>query len=369
MEIGRIKDKLEELFSSNRIVFWNDAEGECEEHLKECLPQDVSIVRPDRDGQLKVKTIIEIESPSTKFLIYAPNSQPEPESDWLLDMRLYSRQFYADTSSMIVDDLGLQHHHMREHIQKRKKFFSSKQRVSALKKILLPQDMEKDIDRKMIAVIVKAENDKYSDILQELFSAYNFDDGLDHVPEVFKGIQKMELEVAFWDLAKEEFGYQQQEPSLRHFLTCLLVSDLYTALGDKLSNNVRQFVLPGGFVRDAAVCMSEWRDSVRLAHAYDQLSKLMAEALGIGNYLSHLSIESLKDPVTFFDIEKVCAGSIKQYILEHEDTLDKDYVGGFCRARQNMHWSNRRLGSAMDFNFPTRTLKCYCGFSRTELKK
>lgn len=93
--------------------------------------------------------------------------------------------------------------------------------------------------------------------------------------------------------------------------------------------------------------MSEWRDSVRMAGAYDTLSKMVAEALGIGNYIADIPLESLKDKgaVTFFDIEKVCAGRVKQYILEHEDTLDKDYVGAFCRERQNMHWANKRLGS------------------------
>jgi uncharacterized protein (TIGR02687 family) len=344
MEINRIKDKLEELFETHRVVFWNDSEGECEADLQACVPEGVSVLRPDIMGQLKTKVTIEIERPTDQFLVYAPVPEPDAKDDWLMDIRLYGRQFYADTASMIVDDLGLQHHHMREHIQQRKKFFASKQRVAALKAILLPQDMEKDIDRKMFAVLVKAENDRFSDIVQGLFCDYIFDEGLDYCPEAFKSIQKMDLEESFWALAREVFGYQQETPSLRHFLTCLLVSDLYTTLGAALSNNVRQFVLPGGFIRDAAVCMSEWRDSVRMASAYDHLSKMVAEALGIANYMIDVPVESLKDAVTFFDIERVCAGRIKQYMLEHEDTLDAGYVGSFCRARQNMHWSNKRLG-------------------------
>lgn len=345
MEISRIKDKLKELFETHRVVFWNDSEGECQSDLLECLPVGVTVLRPDTIGQLKTKVTIEIDNPTDRFLIYAPALPPESKDDWLMDIRLYGRQFFADTASMIVDDLGLQHHHIREHIQKRKKFFASKQRVSSLKSILLPQDVEKDIDRKMLAVMVQAENDRFSDIVQELFCDYEFDEGLDYCPEVFKSVQKMDLEESFWDLAREIFGYQQQAPSLRHFLTCLLVSDLFTTLGTALSNNVRQFILPGGFIRDAAVCMSEWRDSVRRASGYDHLSKMVAEALGMGNYITDVPLEALKDAVTFFDIEKVCAGRIKQYILEHEDTLDAGYVGSFCRARQNMHWSNKRLGS------------------------
>lgn len=345
MDIQKVKNKLEELFDSNRIVFWNDTEGECESDLQECIPDNVSVLRPDTIGQLKTKVTIEIENPSKKFLVYLPLPQPDTKDDWLMDIRLYSHQFYADTSSMIVDDLGLQHHQLRDHIYNRKKFFASKQRVAALKKIVLPQDREKEIDLKMLAVLVKAENERFSDIVQELFEDFEFDKGLDYVPEVFKGIQKMDLEESFWSLAKEIFGYSHESPTLRHFITCLFVSDLYTSMGAALSDNVRQFVLPGGFIRDAAVCMSEWRDSVRMADTYDNLSQMIGHALRIDNYISNVELDYIKDAVTFFDIEKICAGRIKQYILEHEDTLEKDFVVTFCRARQDMHWANKRLGN------------------------
>jgi len=346
MDIQKIKNKLEELFKISRIIFWNDAEGECESELQECIPEGIKVLRSDIMGQLKTKVIIEIENLSDKFLVYAPFPQPEPNDDWLMDIRLYSHQFYADTASMVVDELGLQHHYLREHINKRKKFFGSKQRVSALKKILSPQDMEKEIDRKMLAVLVKSENDRFSDIVQALFEGFSFDDGLDFVPDVFTSIQKIGLEESFWSLSKENFGYHHELPSLWHFITCLFVSDLYTVIGESLSDNVKQFVLQGGFIRDAAVCMSEWRDSVRMAGSYDRLSQMIARALGINNYLSDVPIECLKDSETFFDAEKICAGRIKQYILEHEDTLDKNYVEDFCRKRQNKYWANnKKIGS------------------------
>ncbi|MBU1004878.1 MAG: hypothetical protein KJ561_03560 [Nanoarchaeota archaeon] len=45
MEIQKIKDKLEELFEINRVVFWNDAEGECEAELQECIPEGIKVLR------------------------------------------------------------------------------------------------------------------------------------------------------------------------------------------------------------------------------------------------------------------------------------------------------------------------------------
>jgi len=346
MNTDKIAQKLEELFQTNRIVFWNDIEGECETNLQKCVPKGVSLLRPDTIGQLETKVTIEIESSTDKFLVYTPSPQPESKDDWLMDIRLYSHQFYADASSMIVDDLGLQHHQLREHIYTRKKFFGSKQRVAALKKILLPQDREKEIDRKMLAVLVKAENDRFSDIVQELFEDFEFDKGLDYVPEVFISIQKMDLEESFWNLAREVFGYNHESPTLRHFITCLFISDLYTFMGTALSDNVRQFVLPGGFIRDAAVCMSDWRDSIRMTETYDSLSQLIGHALRIESFISDVDLECIKDADTFFDIEKICAGRIKQYILEHEDTLDISYVCDFCRKRQNKYWAKKRPGSS-----------------------
>ncbi|MDP8299204.1 MAG: BREX-1 system phosphatase PglZ type A, partial [Candidatus Tantalella remota] len=106
-----------------------------------------------------------------------------------------------------------------------------------------------------------------------------------------------------------------------------------------------QFVLMGGYVRDAAVCMSEWRDSVRMTIGYDRLSRMVRDAVGIERYLLETPIDNLKDAATFFVVEKVCAGRIKEYILGHEDTLDDSYVGSLCRTRQNMHWANKRLGN------------------------
>ncbi|MFH1395408.1 MAG: hypothetical protein ABIH09_04545 [Candidatus Omnitrophota bacterium] len=80
------------MFDINRVIFWNDAEGECEVELQECIPEGIHVLRPDTIGQLKTKVMIEIENPSDKFLIYAPFLQPESKDDWLLDVRLYSHQ-------------------------------------------------------------------------------------------------------------------------------------------------------------------------------------------------------------------------------------------------------------------------------------
>ncbi|HZX49385.1 MAG TPA: BREX-1 system phosphatase PglZ type A [Nitrospirota bacterium] len=354
MNIERINEKLTELFTQHRLVFWNDPEREFEEMLPSMGfdgpdgNDGINILRPEKIGQLKAKVVIEIERPGDKFLVYSPDAIPRPEDDWLLDVRLYSYQFFADSASMIVEELGLRNHSLRDHIAKRKKFFGNKQRMAQLKKIIAPGDRSEDIDRKILAVLVKADSDRFFDIVHSLFTSFPFEEGLDSIPARFVDIQKMELEDVFWGFAREAFAYQVEQPNPGHFLTCLLVSDLHNDIGPALPENVRQFVLPGNFCRDAAVCMSEWRDSIKMAASYDCLSEMVAEALGIERYLKEIPddkvLETLRGAVTFFVVEKLCAGRVKAYVREHRDTLDKDFLISFCRERQEKHWANRRLG-------------------------
>lgn len=351
MNIERIREKLIELFGNYRVVFWNDANADFNDDLSECLPQGVEIVRPDVIGQFKTKVMLEIEKTQNKFLVYSALPEPQPEDDWLLDIRMYCHQFRADLASMFVEELGLQHYQLRGHIDKRKKFFANKQRLAKLKDIISSNDTEKDIDRKILAVLVKAKNDRFFDIIHAVYSAYPLDEGLDFIPEPFNAVQKMDMEEIFWDFAWDVFGYKAEKPSLRHLATFLFVSDLYLSLGDSLCRNVRQFILPSGFVRDAAVCLSEWRDSVKMAENYDRLSIMIADALGIERFLNEAPLNTQEeiiaiiDSVTFYDIEKICAVGIKSYILGHELTLDKDFAVSFCRHRQALHWSNKRLSS------------------------
>jgi len=341
MNPENIQNKLRELYLQHRIIFWNDPEGEFEESLLSLELDNVEVLRPDKIGQLKTKVIVEIDKPTAKFLIYSIGPLPQETDDWLLDIRLYSYRFYADTATLTLDELGLQHLHLREHIAKRKKFFTNKQRTAQLQKIILPGDLENDVDRKILAVLGRSDNDRLNDILQSLFSSFPFEEGLDAVPENFVAIQKMELEDVFWNFVQQAFGYKHEKPTLRHLLTCLFISDLYSVMGNSLSENVRQFVLPGEHIRDVAVFISEWRDSVERTGAYDALSEMVSEAIGFERYIGDIPIVSMKGLVTFFALEQSCASKMKVYVLDHLDTLDSNFVISFCRDRQNSYWTNK----------------------------
>ncbi|MBV8606107.1 MAG: hypothetical protein JO034_01420, partial [Singulisphaera sp.] len=112
------ESRLDRIFHEDeaRIVFWNDPEREFQNVLPFLLFDDVTMIRLDQTAALEVKIRLERDDPTGKYLLYSPTEEPDYESDWLLDIHLYSRSFRADRASILLDQLGLKNQHMRQHL-------------------------------------------------------------------------------------------------------------------------------------------------------------------------------------------------------------------------------------------------------------
>ena len=222
MDITQIVDALERLFSDEhaRIVFWNDPEQEFIESLPDIVLGGVEVINLAGVGTLETKVRIEHEDPTGRYLLYSPAEEPDYEEDWLLDIRLYSRSFRADRASIILRELGLIHQHLRQYITKRGKFFDNKERLQKLKDLISPEDLEFDLDLKLLAVIVKTDQAKLFNIVQALFHSMAEGDPpyLEINPTVWTQIERFELDKPFWKMVKSEFKYSGDSPSLKNFL-------------------------------------------------------------------------------------------------------------------------------------------------------
>ncbi|MCD6311221.1 MAG: BREX-1 system phosphatase PglZ type A, partial [Elusimicrobia bacterium] len=339
-----IEKKLNELFLKHRVVFWNDAEGEFEEVLDKLKLKKVKIIRPDQMGQFQAKVFIELKYSEENILVYSASCEPKYNEDWLLDVRLYSYQFRADRASMLVDELGLANHHLRNYLSSRKKFFASRERMMKLKEIIAPEDMDKDIDRKMIAVLVKSERSDWLDIIITMYNSFSESGSLDDEPKNWQQIVKMELEKSFWKFVEESFGYADEHPSLHNLLMALFVTDFAHSVTGDIPGSLRHFILPKN-KQNVTVCMGQWRDSSSKTESYDICSNLVAEALSIKDKLAKMKAGNLINSVTFLEIEKTIAGDIKNRIIETADMINAGEIKRLVRKRQDMHWANRRISS------------------------
>ena len=391
MQISELAQGVAAKLEQSRIVFWYDPEQSFTEelehlanalsstkesvakeaHLNEkqdkaaditarVLPNDLTILNMGNESVLAVKKRIEVDEREAKFLIYFPSAEPEPDRDWLLDVRLYSEQFFADHSSMLLNELGIPKMALRTHIRKRQSFFANKQRIAGLKKWVTENEDELSLDRKMMAVVVKADSASLSDILLGLLRAYStaldapaagadgsYEDESLGQPDAFKQVWsqlgKFDLETSLWAYLSEGFGYTVEEPTFSDFVLKLFCTEFWSQIEgverDWLLNNV----LKSASGRATALAfMVSWRDSRSFAAYYESISKVLSQQLEISTRAGQYHPVELIECETFEAVEQAIIRGLVRDLLDSSKALDRVQFDTVLSRRLASHWTLSR---------------------------
>lgn len=350
MSQQRITDSLNNLFESQRIIFWHDPEGEFSSVVATLALGEVQLIRLDETPALKVKLDIERGGDACQWLLYSPATEPEPSHDWLLDIRLRSKPFRADSTSILLEDLGLTSQQLRAHLKERSKFLKAKDRVERLKKWVAPTDTANDLDLKMLGVLTRADQPVLFSILLRLFSGLVVEGvaDLDYASKPWQEIVSNDLEPAFWSVIKQELGYSETDPSLRDLLFRVLVTDFARSVAGECPGQLGHFVITDkSLAANAAVFASRWRSDMAHFSSYNALSAKVANELGLNNLLAPLTAESLADSMTFEAVEQRVIKDLKDRIIAGAGA-GMDTVRALIARRRDGHWANRLLAQGSD---------------------
>lgn len=348
MSHQRIIEALQAQFSSQRLLFWDDPDGEFSSWVDQLQLEQAKVVRLDRTPALKLKLDID-RDPDARWLLYNPAQPPEPAGDWLLDLRLRGKAFRADSTSMLLEDLGLARQALRTHLKARAKFLRAKDRVERLRKLVLSEDDADTLDRKMLAVLVRSEQSDFLSLSLKLFTGFceAGEVDLESPPRAWQEIESNELAGAFWALAAREFGYRPDgEPSLRDLLYRVLVTDFCRSLDTKPPQPLMHFVLPErALAANAAILASRWRSDIGSFKSYDAISAEVANAIGLDNVLAGLSAEELAETMTFGAVEQRILKDLKDRVLSGA-ALHDEAVCNLIARRRDGHWANALLAQS-----------------------
>ena len=342
MDLTQIIDALDRVFNDEhvRIVFWNDPDGEFLQSLADIVLEGVTVLKLDEVGALEAKVRIEQQDPAGGYLLYSPAEEPDYENDWLLDMRLYGRSFRADRASIVLRELGLVHQHLRQHLAKRRKFFDSKERLHKLKSLVSPEDTELHLDRKMLAVVAKADQPELFNIVRTLFHAMAKEDppDLEAAPVAWAQIEKFELDEPFWAMVKSDFGYGEDSPTLQNLLIRLLVSDFAHHLAKELPGALQHFQLRPSGAANAVICLAQWRDSSSKSSSYNVWAAEVGPSLHVRDHLHGCAVEELLDVTTFLDVDHRIVQGLLDRVTSTVAAIDPEAVGSIVERRQAGHW-------------------------------
>ena len=358
MSKQRVSDSLKAFFSSHQVVFWHDVDAEFATTVGDLTLDSVRLVLLDETPALRIKLDMEL-SPNQCWLVYSTQPEPEPAKDWLLDVRLRSKSFRADSASILLEDLGLTTLSLHDHLKSRSKFFRAKDRVDRIKRLVLPGDSAHDIDRKMIAVLTRADSPELFVMLQRLYAGFVMDGVADLAaqPKVWEDVNTNDLLPSFWELVHQQLGYADPNPTLRDLLVRILVTDFCRGLVGDAPRQLAHFVLPQrSLAANASVMVARWRSDIAQFGSYNALAKAVAHELELNNLLAGQSAEQLVECMTFEEVELRVVQDLKKRVVDGAGA-NMDVVRSHIARRRDGHWANPLLVSAHD---NTRALAaCY----------
>ena len=332
------------------LVFWNDADGEFAAQVDGIDLDGVEILRLDRTPALQAKIWIERKA-GVRWLVYAPFAEPEPAQDWLLDARLRSKPFSADTASMQIEELGLTTRALRDHLKARAKFLRARDRFDRMKRWVQPMDTAEDLDRKMLAAVARAETADPSAIFLKVFGALVAEGGdLGARTKALDELATYDLEDPFWALVEREFGYREpgaEPPTLRGLLYRIFATDFCNGVRSTPASLAHFVIDARAKAAHAAVFASRWRTDMANYASYDVLSNQVADELRVANILDPMQAEALVDAMTFEAIEKRVIGDLKARIIAGGGA-NMDAVREIIARRRDGHWANPLLAGAND---------------------
>ena len=347
---NRINSALQALFLNTPIVFWHDADNEFGFSVQNLIPDGVELLYLDDMPALMLKIKLERADAAQRFLLYSTKPEPDPTDDWLLDVRLRGKTFRADSALILLEDLGLESQQLRAHLKERSKFIRSKDRVDRLKRWVVPTDGADDLDRKMIAVLARADQPELTAVLLRVYSSLVTDGAaaFDTKPKIWSDIVANDLEAPFWALVDQEMGYRDTAPTLRDLLFRILVTDFSRTLAGSCPAQLTHFVLTNKtLAANASVFASGWRSHMQHFGSYDALSDAIGRELGLGHLISGLSAETLSETMTFEEIERRIIQDIKGRIISGAGA-DMESLRALIARRRDGHWANPLLTHASD---------------------
>ncbi len=318
-----IQKSLTNHFARHRVVFWYDANGEWGDELQTLSLPDVEAVTVKND-ELAVKFRVLRDEPNQNFLLYFPSARPNDDENWLLDILLSNAEFHADRASLHLDDVGLPPE-FKDLTREHARFFQTKKNREALKKRLQADDSQATIRRRMMAVLLRSQDDSLDSVILHLAKELKEDDYLDPVALLFNDCG---LESAFWREIGIQFSYSKASPTLLDFM--IEVFRRNAPIGTEPSSS-----LSG----QAIVFLSRWKDSKAFKSKFRELSTRIASDLRIREALvAQSDFRSLieTDVDAYEDVEKAILSHLRKGILEQ--TLKPEERRAIIERRSRSTW-------------------------------
>ena len=313
--------------SGRKIIFWYDPPANFKEDISSDSYDCCKVLFCDKN-EFAIKKTIEHDDPESDFLVYIPTEKPADNENWLMDILMYSEEYYADTVALTMRRMNLNNTDLRRVIEWHSKFFDAESRTKRLSNYVTVNDEMKpsDLRMAMMCVLVKASSRSIESVLTELV----FDNS---ESSKYKDLKKFGFEEYLWDEICRYYNYegdQKIETLIKRFMFTALLEQ--KAEFDGLPSFYDQYKIKGPGQMDAKFFV----DKIKADKRYESLQLDIATDLKIEGLLVSRDITCVQTADIFecIDIDIIRKISISLA----NGSLDYDTFERVISDRLNSMW-------------------------------
>lgn len=329
------KKEIESKFmedSHRVIIFWYDETKNFTNEVKNDLFENAKTIIYDKND-FAIKHLLEVEDTESNYLIYFPCEKPHDKENWLLDILLYSIEYYADQVALTMRKLGLTNPYLRSIVNNYSKFFKSEARINDLRKQVTINDnvVQNDMMNGMIAVLVKAKSIKTEAILTELI--FDVESG-----DKYKDIVNFGLEEYLWNQINAYANYSGEQSIFSLVKQYMMTALAKTSKIENYSSFYKQFIIDSSnqASNDALLLVDNLKNDPR----YYDLQDYISHVLRIEELIQTRGIDDLGNCDGFEVFDTFIINSILNSLSG--GSLDYDFFENIVKNnRINSYWYSK----------------------------
>lgn len=220
LNLKQVINKLNNEFSSDirKLVFWYDANSEFSADIDSLVLDNAKVYKLEQDNQFRTKYLLEREDTETNYLIYASFAKPALRDNHLADILRYSKEFFADRTSLLALDLGIEEKY-KPVIQHYIKFFGAKERTQKFYDLEIENFNKSVIEMALMSILCKTKIVSFEEVIRAIITEDDLEDN-----KLLLEFEKYNLLTPFWQMCEDYFGYVDVAPTLSKLVYSLLVT-------------------------------------------------------------------------------------------------------------------------------------------------
>lgn len=336
LDLKQITETLENIYNEplrdgeeRKIVFWMDNDQSFTEDIDKMELKNIKIHKMDAHNQFHTKYLLEEEDPTSHYLIYT-NLALDMEDNWLADTVLYSKTFYADRLSIMMDELGMDSS-LRGIVLKYEKYFASNQRYQKLKAFGIEQYTEDMTEIAMMSALCNVKTPDFETVVKTVLMDSLDDNDNRWLAEIEKFFDVQ----TFWSHVEKQYGYAREKKSLKTLFIHLLITAFAPTVDEGITQNLQDFIAEYNHT-NSLVFIDHWMHHKTDYEIFDKYVEAMEEELKISEILQSHPVEKYKQADIFPAIDRAIIIYIANSIMEKKEDYE-EYLK-LIKLRRSKHF-------------------------------